>query len=197
MPRRRTERGDGAPLKNGGKSVLTDVCALLVRAPRVILHVLADYILQQTMLRIKDPQKSLTFYSKCLGMNLLLKLDFPSMKFSQYVMGYEDGNDIPEDMKEREAWAYSCKATVVLTHNWGSEHDERPFHNGNTDPLGFGHIGIAVPDVQSACTRFEQLGVTFAKKPNEGKFKGLAFIEDPDGYWIEIFTPDNMVSIMT
>ncbi|XP_069810988.1 lactoylglutathione lyase-like isoform X3 [Dendropsophus ebraccatus] len=156
-----------------------------------------DYILQQTMLRIKDPQKSLTFYSKCLGMNLLLKLDFPSMKFSQYVMGYEDGNDIPEDMKEREAWAYSCKATVVLTHNWGSEHDERPFHNGNTDPLGFGHIGIAVPDVQSACTRFEQLGVTFAKKPNEGKFKGLAFIEDPDGYWIEIFTPDNMVSIMT
>ncbi|XP_044146597.1 lactoylglutathione lyase-like [Bufo gargarizans] len=156
-----------------------------------------DFLLQQTMLRIKDPQKSLTFYNKCLGMILLLKLDFPSMKFSQYVLGYEDGKDIPEDVKDREAWAFSCKATVVLTHNWGSENDEKPFHNGNSEPLGFGHIGISVPDIYAACERFEQLGVKIVKKPNDGKIKGLAFIEDPDGYWIEIFSPDNMASIMT
>lgn len=44
-----------------------------------------------------------------------------------------------------------------------------------------------VPDVEKACERFEKLGVEFVKKPQEGKMKGIAFIKDPDGYWIEIF----------
>lgn len=44
-----------------------------------------------------------------------------------------------------------------------------------------------VPDVYKACERFEKLGVNFVKKPVDGKMKGLAFITDPDGYWIEIF----------
>lgn len=44
-----------------------------------------------------------------------------------------------------------------------------------------------VPDVEAACERFESLGVSFIKRPNEGRMKGLAFIRDPDGYWIEIF----------
>nr|XP_020483307.2 lactoylglutathione lyase-like [Labrus bergylta] len=58
-----------------------------------------------------------------------------------------------------------------------------------------GHIGIAVPDVYEACKLFEEQGVTFVKKPDDGKMKGLAFIQDPDGYWIEILSPNNMVSI--
>lgn len=49
-----------------------------------------------------------------------------------------------------------------------------------------GHIGFAVPDVEAACKRFEELGVAFVKKPNDGKMKNIAFIKDPDGYWIEI-----------
>ncbi|XP_073412379.1 lactoylglutathione lyase-like [Dendrobates tinctorius] len=155
-----------------------------------------DFMMQQTMLRIKDPKKSLLFYTQCLGMTLLQKLDFPSMKFSLYFMGYEDKKDIPEDIKERTAWTFSRKATLELTHNWGTENDEKPYHNGNSDPRGFGHIGIAVPDVYAACKRFEALGVTFVKRPDDGKMKGLAFVQDPDGYWIEILSPNNMVSIV-
>ena len=59
-------------------------------------------------------------------------------------------------------------------------------HNGNSEPQGFGHIGFSVPDVYAASERFERLGVKFIKKPDDGKMKGLSFIEDPDGYWIEI-----------
>jgi len=147
-----------------------------------------DFIMQQTMYRIKDPRKSLPFYTKVLGMRLLKKLDFPEMKFSIYFMGYENSKDIPSQDRERTIWALSRKATIELTHNWGTESDpDSKYHNGNEEPKGFGHIGIMVPDVNAACTRFESLGVPFKKKPNDGKMKGLAFIQDPDGYWIEIF----------
>ncbi|XP_048829820.1 lactoylglutathione lyase [Brienomyrus brachyistius] len=154
-----------------------------------------DFMMQQTMLRVKDPVKSLDFYTRIMGMTLLQKFDFPSMHFSLYFMGYEDKNEIPVDVKERTAWTFSRRATIELTHNWGSESDTQTYHNGNSDPRGFGHLGIAVPDVDAACKFFEEQGVTFVKKPDDGKMKGLAFIQDPDGYWIEILSPNNMVSI--
>lgn len=71
--------------------------------------------MQQTMYRIKDPKKSLPFYTEVLGMTLLVKLDFPEMKFSLYFMGYEDPKDIPQDRAERVSWAMSRKATIELT----------------------------------------------------------------------------------
>ncbi|XP_023600349.1 lactoylglutathione lyase isoform X1 [Myotis lucifugus] len=127
-----------------------------------------DFLLQQTMLRIKDPKKSLDFYTRVLGMTLLQKLDFPTMKFSLYFLAYEDKNDIPKDKDEKVAWVFSRKATLELTHNWGTEEDEtQSYHSGNSDPRGFGHIGIAVPDVHGACKRFEELGVKFVKKPDD------------------------------
>ncbi|XP_072984047.1 lactoylglutathione lyase [Typha latifolia] len=147
------------------------------------------YFLQQTMFRIKDPKVSLDFYSRVLGMKLLKRLDFPEMKFSLYFLGYEDTESAPADPTQRTVWTFSQKATLELTHNWGTENDPefKGYHNGNSDPRGFGHIGITVDDTYKACERFESLGVDFVKKPDDGKMKGIAFIKDPDGYWIEIF----------
>ncbi|EEF38640.1 lactoylglutathione lyase, putative [Ricinus communis] len=147
------------------------------------------YIMQQTMYRIKDPKQSLDFYSHVLGMSLLKRLDFPEMKFSLYFMGYENTASAPTDPVERTVWTFGQKATIELTHNWGTESDPdfKGYHNGNSEPRGFGHIGITVDDVYKACERFKSLGVEFVKKPEDGKMKGIAFIKDPDGYWIEIF----------
>ncbi|XP_057954506.1 lactoylglutathione lyase isoform X2 [Malania oleifera] len=148
-----------------------------------------SYFMQQTMLRVKDPKASLDFYSRVLGMSLLKRLDFPMMKFSLYFMGYEDPKSAPSSSVERTTWTFGQKATIELTHNWGTESDPefKGYHNGNSEPRGFGHIGITVDDTYKACERFERLGVEFVKKPDDGKLKGIAFIKDPDGYYIEIF----------
>jgi len=149
-----------------------------------------DYVFNHMMLRIKDPKRSLEFYSKVMGMRMVKKLDFPSMKFSLYFLGNlsdEEVKNAPTDSYERTIWAFRQKGLLELTHNWGTENDVNfKYHDGNEKPQGFGHIGISVPDVYKASERFEKLGVNFVKKPDDGKMKGLAFIEDPDGYWIEI-----------
>ncbi|XP_029647499.1 lactoylglutathione lyase [Octopus sinensis] len=148
-----------------------------------------DFFYQQTMYRVKDPKASLTFYSKVLGMRLLHRFDFPPLKFSLYFMGYANENEIPKDEAERFKWCMTSKTAIELTHNWGSETDDSvQYHNGNSSPQGFGHIGVCVPDVDAACKRFEELNVPFKLKLNAGKIKGIAFIMDPDGYWIEIFS---------
>ncbi|XP_055854157.1 lactoylglutathione lyase-like isoform X2 [Episyrphus balteatus] len=150
-----------------------------------------DFIFQQTMYRIKDPRKSLPFYTEVLGMTLLQKLDFPEAKFTLYFMGYEDPSEVPTDNKKKTLWAMSRKATLELTHNWGTESDPDIKYKGSAEPRGYGNIALSVPDVYAACKRFEEHGVEFSKKPEEGRMKGLAFIKDPDGYKIEIFNPNH------
>jgi len=152
------------------------------------------YVFNQTMFRIRDPERSMDFYTRVLGMHLIRKLDFPEMKFTLYFMGYLDertSHTIPHNDTHRTAYTFGREGILELTHNWGTENDpDFSYHNGNDEPQGFGHIGIAVPDVYNACDRFESLGVEFVKKPDDGKMKGLAFIKDPDGYWIEILQPN-------
>jgi len=153
------------------------------------------------MLRIRDPQASLAFYQQVLGMTLLDRFDFPEMKFSLYFLAYRSAGDvpIPDDRQQRAAFTFRQKGALELTHNWGTESDDAfgGYHDGNAEPKGFGHIGITVPDVHAACARFEALGVSFVKRPDDGKMKGLAFIRDPDGYWIEVLSADSLGRMVT
>ena len=160
----------------------------------------SDFILNQTMLRIKDPALSIPFYTDVLGMTQLVKWDFPAASFSLYFLGYPDANDgpVPDDPAELARWVFSRKALLELTHNWGTEDDpDFSHHNGNDDPRGFGHIGITVPDVYAACERFEAMDAPFVKRPDDGVMKGLAFIRDPDGYWIEILSSTGLADLIT
>lgn len=155
-----------------------------------------EFVFNQTMLRIKDPQRSLDFYTRVLGMSLIRKLDFPKAEFSLYFLGLltpAEQKAMPADDHARSEWMFRQRALLELTHNWGTENDpDQTYHHGNSEPRGFGHIGLSVPDVYAACERFESLGVDFVKRPDDGRMKGLAFIRDPDGYWVEILAAGNM-----
>ena len=157
-----------------------------------------EFVFNQTMMRIKDPKISLDFYQRILGMTLIKTLDFPEMEFTLYFLGYLRDEDlpVPENAIARTEYAFKQKALLELTHNWGTETDDAfNYHDGNSEPRGFGHIGISVPDVYKASARFEELGVEFVKKPDDGKMKGLAFIKDPDGYWVEILSANGLAEL--
>ncbi|MFF7709745.1 lactoylglutathione lyase [Pseudomonas sp. NPDC007930] len=148
------------------------------------------FVFNHTMLRVKDITRSLDFYTRVLGFSLVEKRDFPEAAFSLYFLALVDKKTIPQDAAARTEWMKSIPGILELTHNHGTETDASfAYHNGNTDPRGFGHICIAVPDVRAACERFESLGVDFQKRLSDGRMKSLAFIKDPDGYWVEIIQP--------
>uniref|UniRef100_A0AAV2KEW2 Lactoylglutathione lyase n=1 Tax=Knipowitschia caucasica TaxID=637954 RepID=A0AAV2KEW2_KNICA len=128
-----------------------------------------DYVMQQTSLRVKDPARSLDFYTGILGMTLLQKIDFSALGFCMYLVGYEEKANIPENLMERTAWTFCRHGVIELVHNLGAEMDTGlSYHSGNTKPLGFGHIGISVPNLAEACTYFQERGVTFVKQAGEG-----------------------------
>lgn len=141
----------------------------------------------QTMLRVKDAQKSLHFYRDLLGMKLIHELHFDS--FSLYFLAH-----LPDTNGEEKEEGYLSKMygpVIELTHNHGTENDENfKYHNGNTEDdgavRGFGHTGFLVDDLGAACTFLESSGVAFKKKPEDGNMHNLAFAYDPDGYWVEI-----------
>lgn len=118
-----------------------------------------------TMIRVGDLDRSLQFYTEVLGMKLLRKQDYPGGKFTLAFVGYDD-----ED-----------KATVIeLTHNWEtSEYDL-----GN----GFGHIAIGAEDIYATCDAIRERGGKIVREPGPMKHgtTEIAFVEDPDGYKIEL-----------
>lgn len=155
----------------------------------------AGYVFNHTMLRVKDPAASLDFYTRVLGFSLVDQRHFPEAQFSLYFVAYlPAGSVVPEDPTERAVWMARLPALLELTHNHGTENEQgQVYHNGNSDPRGFGHICVSVPDIEAACARFETLGVPFQKRLSDGRMKNIAFIRDPDDYWVEIIssTPYN------
>jgi lactoylglutathione lyase len=155
------------------------------------------FVLNHSMLRVKDPAISLDFYSRIMGMRLLRKLDFPEMKFSLYFLAVaEAAKQAPESIAERTEWTFSQSGVLELTHNWGTETDtEFKYHDGNAQPQGFGHICFSVPDLDAAVKWFDDNQLVYVKRPEQGKMKDVAFIKDPDGYWIEIVEPGKLKSL--
>jgi lactoylglutathione lyase len=118
-----------------------------------------------TMIRVGDLDRSLKFYTEVLGMKLLRRSEFPEGKFTLAFVGYGEE---------------SKGAVIELTYNWGVE----KYELGN----GYGHVAIAVPDAAQACANVKRLGgkVTREAGPMKGGTRVIAFVEDPDGYKIEL-----------
>lgn len=124
-----------------------------------------------TMLRVSDLEKSIDFYHRALGMEELRRENFTEGRFTLVFMGYPKQPD---------------NAMLELTYNW----DQHDYQQGNA----YGHIALAVTDIYAACQRLEAMGVkvvrpagpmTFAADET-GEKELIAFIEDPDGYRVEL-----------
>ncbi|ODV91097.1 hypothetical protein CANCADRAFT_116574 [Tortispora caseinolytica NRRL Y-17796] len=139
-----------------------------------------SYHFHHTMIRIKDPKVSLKFYQEVLGMTLIRTKEFEAAKFTLYFLAYTDSRD--------NTHLWNREGVLELTWNWGTENEEGPvYHNGNDKPQGFGHICVSVDDLQAACKRLDGFDlVQWQKRPEEGRMKHIAFIRDPDNYWIEL-----------
>ncbi|CAO3596521.1 unnamed protein product [Absidia cylindrospora] len=113
-------------------------------------------------------------------------MDNENGKFSLYFLAYVDA--VPSTEEEKKLLAFSRPGVLELTHNWGTENQpDFKYCTGNAaESKGFGHTAILVDDIEAACERFEQLKVNFIKRLTDGSMKNIAFITDPDGYWVEI-----------
>ena len=96
-----------------------------------------DFIMQQTMLRVKDPVKSLEFYCDVLGFRLIMFLEFPQWGFNVYFISNNHDGHIPEGQAAQWEYCMNTPGTIELTWNYGSESEEGPVYNtGNADPTG-------------------------------------------------------------
>src|SRR5262245_25665348 len=125
-----------------------------------------NFRILHTMIRVLDLEKSIDFYSRLLGMRLLRRKDYPSGEFTLAFVGYGD-----ED----------SHTVLELTHNWGQK---EPYQIGT----GFGHLAIGVSDSYATCDRLAKERVRIPRPTGTMKRGGsvIAFIEDPDGYKIEL-----------
>ena len=120
-----------------------------------------------TMLRVGNLQRSIDFYTNVLGMQLLRTSENPEYKYSLAFLGFDGGNP--------------GQAEIELTYNWGQE---KPYEIGT----GFGHLAVGVPDVHGLCAEVTKAGGKVTRAPGPVQFGTtvIAFVEDPDGYKIEL-----------
>ncbi|MEJ2454217.1 MAG: lactoylglutathione lyase [Candidatus Thiodiazotropha sp.] len=118
-----------------------------------------------TMIRVGDLQRSIDFYTQVLGMKLLRQQDYPDGRFTLAFVGYGDE---------------STDTVIELTHNWDTDH----YDLGS----GFGHLAIEVDDVYAATEQIRQRGGNIIRDagPMNAGTTIIAFVEDPDGYAIEL-----------
>ena len=121
--------------------------------------------LLHTMLRVGDLDRSLAFYTDVLGMRLLRRKDYPDGKFTLAFVGYQEESE---------------GAVIELTHNW----DTPSYDLGN----GYGHIALEVENAYDACARIKAKGGNVVREAGPMKHGQtvIAFVEDPDGYKIEL-----------
>ena len=121
--------------------------------------------LLHTMLRVGDLERSIAFYTEVLGMRLLRRHEYPEGKFTLAFVGYQDE---------------AAGAVIELTYNWGVDRYE----------LGtaFGHVAIGVEDIVGTCDAIRKSGGTITREPGPMKHGTtvIAFVQDPDGYKIEL-----------
>lgn len=163
---------------------------------------ITSYRFNHTMIRVKDPAKSLKFYRDILGMQLVRKAEMKEAEFDLYFLSFPkklpSGHALVSTEKSGVNPLAEGEGILELTHNYGSEEKEgQVYHNGNDEPQGFGHIAISVDDIDAACQRFEDEGVTFKKKLSDGKMHSIAFILDPDNYWIEVISNETLKKKVT
>ena len=118
-----------------------------------------------TMLRVGNLDQSLAFYTEIMGMKLLRRKDYPEGKFTLAFVGYQ-----PEDEG----------AVIELTHNWDTDHYDLG--------TGYGHIALEVEDAYATCDAIRARGGKIVREagPMKHSTTVIAFIEDPDGYKIEL-----------
>lgn len=128
-----------------------------------------------TMIRVKDPEKSLAFYQEVMGMKLLRTHENKGAKFNLYFLGY--GPPAPKESANGVNPTADREGLLELTWNYGTENDaEFKYHNGNDQPQGFGHICVVVDDLEAACARFEEKNVNWKKRLTDGRMKNIAFV---------------------
>ena len=117
------------------------------------------------MLRVGDLERSLGFYTEVLGMRLLRRRDYPSGRFTLAFVGYGEESDT---------------AVLELTHNWDTDR----YEIGS----GYGHIAIGVDDIHGTCAQIAGRGGRVVREPGPMKHGStvIAFVEDPDGYRVEL-----------
>ncbi len=127
--------------------------------------------LLHTMIRVGNLERSLQFYCEVLGMRLLRKKDYPTGEFTLAFVGYGDESET---------------AVIELTHNWGTDH----YDLGN----GYGHIALGVEDIYGTCEAIKARGGKVVREPGPMKHGStvIAFVEDPDGYKIELIQTQSL-----